>query len=141
MGRGHNWASFPQREWNNALLAVPESIENIGESGKIRTGARDLRSWMDPERVSGSDSRVRELAVLMLMKRCNCEYGFVRPELEMWLVQLALDPWARGPVWQDPPPSQGLQNFAVAVIGAGMGGLNAAVQLKHAGIPWVVKRG
>ena len=41
-------------------------------------------------------------------------------ELEMWLEQLALDPWARGLVWQDPPPSQGLRNFVVAVIGAGM---------------------
>jgi 4-hydroxyacetophenone monooxygenase len=59
-------------------------------------------------------------------------------ELEMWLEQLALDPWARGLIWQDPPPSQDLRNFVVAVIGAGMGGLNAAVQLKHAGIPHFV---
>jgi 4-hydroxyacetophenone monooxygenase len=59
-------------------------------------------------------------------------------EMEMWLEQLALDPWARGLVWQDPPPSQDLQNFVVAVIGAGMGGLNAAVQLQHAGIPYFV---
>jgi 4-hydroxyacetophenone monooxygenase len=59
-------------------------------------------------------------------------------ELEMWLEQLALDPWARGLVWQDLPPSADLRNFVVAVIGAGMGGLNAAVQLKHAGIPYFV---
>lgn len=45
------------------------------------------------------------------------------PELEMWLEQLALDPWARGLVWQDPPPTQDLSNFVVAVIGAGMGAL------------------
>ncbi|HUN59273.1 MAG TPA: NAD(P)/FAD-dependent oxidoreductase [Candidatus Binataceae bacterium] len=59
-------------------------------------------------------------------------------ELEMWLEQLALDPWARALTWQNPPLSQDLQNFVVAVIGAGMGGLNAAVQLKHAGIPYFV---
>jgi len=29
-------------------------------------------------------------------------------ELEMWLEQLALDPWARGLVWQDPPTIPGL---------------------------------
>jgi cation diffusion facilitator CzcD-associated flavoprotein CzcO len=59
-------------------------------------------------------------------------------ELEMWLEQLALDPWARGLVWQDLPASPDLRNFVVAVIGAGMGGLNVAVQLKHAGIPYFV---
>ena len=59
-------------------------------------------------------------------------------EFELWLEQLALDPWARGLVWQEPPPAQDLRKFNVAVIGAGMGGLNAAVQLKHAGIPYFV---
>jgi 4-hydroxyacetophenone monooxygenase len=59
-------------------------------------------------------------------------------EFELWLEQLALDPWARGLVWQEPPPAQELRKFNVAVIGAGMGGLNAAVQMKHAGIPYFV---
>jgi 4-hydroxyacetophenone monooxygenase len=61
-------------------------------------------------------------------------------EIDMWLEQLALDPWARGHVWreQHQPSSQRLQQFSVAVIGAGMGGLNAAVQLKHAGIPFTL---
>src|ERR1700733_14631907 len=34
-----------------------------------------------------------------------------KSELEMWLEQLDLDPWARGIVWQDPTPSQDLRNF------------------------------
>jgi 4-hydroxyacetophenone monooxygenase len=60
-------------------------------------------------------------------------------EIDMWLEQLALDPWARGHVWNEPRPSpERLQHFSVAVIGAGMGGLNAAVQLKHAGIPFTL---
>ncbi|MGD0292159.1 MAG: NAD(P)-binding domain-containing protein [Candidatus Binataceae bacterium] len=59
-------------------------------------------------------------------------------ELEMWLEQLALDPWARGLVWPAPPPAEDLSKFVVAVIGAGMGGLNAAVVLKRAGIPYFV---
>jgi 4-hydroxyacetophenone monooxygenase len=56
----------------------------------------------------------------------------------MWLEQLALDPWARGHVWEDEPSPERLNQFAVVVIGAGMGGLNAAVQLKHAGIPFTL---
>ncbi len=59
-------------------------------------------------------------------------------ELELWVEQLALDPWARGLVWHEPPPEEDLEEFTVAVIGAGMGGLNAAVQLQHAGIPYFV---
>src|SRR5271170_13850 len=47
-------------------------------------------------------------------------------ELEMWLEQFALDPWARGFIWPDPPPLQDLRNFVVAVIGAGLGGLECS---------------
>src|SRR5262249_29446544 len=36
-------------------------------------------------------------------------------EFEMWVEQLALDPWARSLVWSDPPASQDVQKFAVAV--------------------------
>ena len=59
-------------------------------------------------------------------------------ELEMWMEELALDPWARGLAWSGGTPPAGAANFSVLVIGAGMGGLNAAVQLKHAGIPFTV---
>jgi 4-hydroxyacetophenone monooxygenase len=59
-------------------------------------------------------------------------------ELEMWMEQLGLDPFARGLQWDDVPAPDRIEHFSVVVIGAGMGGLNAAVQLKHAGIPFVV---
>lgn len=59
-------------------------------------------------------------------------------ELDMWLEQLALDPFARGITWPEPPSRESLEKFSVIVIGAGMGGLNAAVQLAHAGIPFTV---
>jgi 4-hydroxyacetophenone monooxygenase len=59
-------------------------------------------------------------------------------EVEMWLEQSALDPWARG-ITRAPRPSPSRRDsFTVAVIGAGMGGLNAAVQLERAGVPYVV---
>jgi 4-hydroxyacetophenone monooxygenase len=59
-------------------------------------------------------------------------------DLEMWLEELALDPWARGFSWSAEAPPAGVADFSVAVIGAGMGGLNAAVHLKRAGIPFTV---
>ena len=54
---------------------------------------------------------------------------------ELWREQLALDPWARG--LSAPLPSKQV-DFSVAVIGAGMGGLNAGVHLKHVGIPFMM---
>src|SRR6185437_8096297 len=59
-------------------------------------------------------------------------------ELELWIEELALDPWVRGLNWDQLPPVERVDGFSVVVIGAGMGGLNAAVQLKHAGIPYTV---
>ena len=40
--------------------------------------------------------------------------------------------------WTEPPAAEAVEEFSVVVIGAGMGGLNAAVQLKQAGIPFTV---
>jgi 4-hydroxyacetophenone monooxygenase len=58
--------------------------------------------------------------------------------LPMWIEELALDPWARGLNWRDASDAERATHFSVTVIGAGMGGLNAAVQLKRAGIPYTV---
>ena len=49
-----------------------------------------------------------------------------------------MDPWARGLEWKTPPPAERLEAFNVIVIGGGLGGLNAAIQLKRAGIPFTV---
>lgn len=58
-------------------------------------------------------------------------------ELELWREELAIDPYARGLTWSgERPPAAG--DFTVAIIGAGMGGLNAAALLKKAGVPFTV---
>ncbi len=67
-----------------------------------------------------------------------CGEEIAAADQEMWLEQLAVDPWARALVWREQPPPDRLQEFSVVVIGAGAGGLGAAVQLKHAGVPFVV---
>jgi cation diffusion facilitator CzcD-associated flavoprotein CzcO len=59
-------------------------------------------------------------------------------EIDLWIEMLALDPWVRGVSWREEPSSDRLDDFSVAVIGAGMGGLIAAVQMKRIGIPFAV---
>jgi 4-hydroxyacetophenone monooxygenase len=53
---------------------------------------------------------------------------------EFFLQDLAVDPWARGLKWRETPDPKRLADFSVTIIGAGMGGLIAAAQLKKAGI-------
>ncbi len=55
-------------------------------------------------------------------------------DVELWIEELGLDPWIRGLNWEQPVPAKRLENFSVIVVGSGMGGLNAAAQLLHAGI-------
>ena len=59
-------------------------------------------------------------------------------EVELWIEETGLNPWARSLQWRREPPADRLANFSVAVLGTGLGGLNAAVQLKRAGIPFTV---
>jgi 4-hydroxyacetophenone monooxygenase len=62
-------------------------------------------------------------------------------ELGLWVEQMGLDPMARSFQWpedREPPSPEQRARYLVLVIGAGMGGLNAAMQLKRAGIPYVL---
>lgn len=58
--------------------------------------------------------------------------------INLYLEELALDPWARAHKWQAAPDPERLHNFTVTIIGAGMGGLNAALQLKRMGVRYTV---
>jgi 4-hydroxyacetophenone monooxygenase len=59
-------------------------------------------------------------------------------EVDYLIEELALDPHARGLKWDAAPNSQELSEFHVVVIGAGLAGVNAAVRLKKAGVPFTV---
>ena len=55
-------------------------------------------------------------------------------DIELWVEELGLDPFARGVQAQPEPERRSPSDFRVLVIGAGMMGINAGVQLKHAGM-------
>lgn len=59
-------------------------------------------------------------------------------DLPIWAQETALDRWARGVNWRGGTAPDAVKDFKVAVIGTGISGLNTAVQLKRAGIPFVV---
>ena len=59
-------------------------------------------------------------------------------DFDIWQEETALDRWARGVKWSGGKTPDAAKNFRVAVIGTGISGLNTAVQLKRAGIPFTV---
>jgi 4-hydroxyacetophenone monooxygenase len=80
----------------------------------------------------GPEERLRRSVPLTLGEELDdAEFEYCREEL-------ALDPWARTLSWSEPPPAERLEGFSVTVIGAGFGGLNVALMLKRAGIPYTV---
>jgi len=57
-------------------IAVPNVVKALSNSPGLASKVFPLANYFMNQ--SKLDPRVRELAVLMLMKRCHCEYGFVR---------------------------------------------------------------
>ncbi len=58
------------------VKAVPNVVKALANSPGLAGKVFPLANYFMNQ--SGLDKKYRELAVLMLMKRCNCEYGFVR---------------------------------------------------------------
>ena len=100
-----------------------------------RKGAAFLKAYRD----SGAGDiaigpRDRLAVSLGLMLGQTLEGENLRHHVE----ELALDPAVRSLHWREKPDPARLKDFTVTVIGAGMGGLNAALQLRQAGFPFTV---
>jgi 4-hydroxyacetophenone monooxygenase len=100
-----------------------------------RKGADFLKAYRDggagPIDV-GPRERLPDSLGLMLGRTLEGE------DLQHHLEELAIDPAARALKWRDRPDPDRLKDFTVTIIGAGMGGLNAALQLREAGFPFTV---
>ena len=94
----------------------------------LMTGSGSAGTYFDP----GSLDRLPrslELAVGQELTKDAVDWG---------IEEFGLDPWARSLRWEAEPSPNRVSEFSVTVIGAGLGGLNAALQLKRAGIPFRV---
>jgi uncharacterized peroxidase-related enzyme len=67
---------FEGFETQFGVRGVPNVAKALANSPGLATRVFPLANYFMNQ--SALDKRVRELAVLMLMKRCECEYGFVR---------------------------------------------------------------
>ncbi|MBN8899516.1 MAG: hypothetical protein J0H57_00645, partial [Rhodospirillales bacterium] len=91
-----------------------------------RKGAAFLKSYRDdgagPISIGPSERLPASLS-LMLGRTLRGE------ELHHYIEETAIDPAVRSLRWQETPDPARMKDFPVTVIGAGMGGLNAALQL------------
>jgi 4-hydroxyacetophenone monooxygenase len=116
-----------------ADATTPASAEDIALLR--RKGAEFLKAYRDRGAGDidiGPRDRLPVSLGLMLGKSLTGE------NLQHHLEETGLDPAARALRWQRTPDPERLKDLTVTVIGAGMGGLNAALQLREAGFPVTV---
>ena len=65
-----------EQQFNLRGIGIPNVVKALANSPGLATRVFPLANYFMTK--SPLPARVRELAVLMLMKRLNCEYGFVR---------------------------------------------------------------
>ena len=114
-------------------LAAPATDEDVALLR--RKAAAFLKSYRDSGAGAidiGPRARLADSLSLLLGRRMEGE------SLQHHLEELALDPKARALRWQAAPDPARLADFTVTVIGGGMGGLNAALQLREAGFKFTV---
>lgn len=130
---------------DESLLDLPTEKVSIGnffatriaDDANIAALRAKAADFLKNVRKTGSGVEIGEQD--RLYRALGLSVGEELPESErgIWMEQTALDPWARGLDWHGPSAPQARDKFRVAVIGTGLSGLNAAVHLKRAGIPFI----
>ncbi len=116
---------------------VDDAAMSEAEIGAVRALAletiRALRDGRAVPPVSPSDEDLVRLLTWCAGEAVGAEY------LPLALEEMRLDDRdERGLTWTSPPDSETLAKFQVVIIGAGLGGLCAAIRLEQAGVPYVV---
>ena len=121
---------------NSAKFGVGREMANDADADRIKAkGAAFLKQYRDS---GAGDIDIGPAARLRQSLSLTAGHEISEQELHIWQEEAALDRWARGVHWQGGEPPKAAEAFKVAVIGTGISGLNVAVQLKQAGIPFVV---
>jgi len=109
----------------------------VHESDVAKVRAKAL-AWLQGLRDGSGEADLGPMS--RLPRALELIYGRTIPqrELPMWLEETGIDPLARGLKWKGQPTREQKEGFLVVVVGAGISGISAAVQLKAAGIPFVV---
>jgi 4-hydroxyacetophenone monooxygenase len=131
-------ASVAATEVRSRVLGLAEAmvLAHASDAELLQTKAAELLKSL---RDSGAgDVGVGSLDRLPTSLSLACGEEIPAADVELWVEQVALDPWARALTWRKEPAPERLQEFSVVVIGAGGGGLGAAVYLERAGVPYVV---
>ena len=120
----------------SAKFGVGKEMADDADADLIKAkGAAFLKQFRDSgvgEIDLGPQERMRQSLSL------TAGHEIPESEIHIWQEEAALDRWSRGVKWQGGEAPKAAAAFKVAVIGTGICGLNVAVQLKKAGIPYVV---
>lgn len=130
-------ASVPDELAGSDFRGPQPSIINAGHARLLRAKAAEfLKGCRNAgiEHCTLPESRLRRAMQLTVGS------SIPQDELELWREQMGLDPMARSFQWpQDREPTKEQRDrHHIVVIGAGMGGLTAGMQLKKAGIPFTI---
>src|SRR6478735_6523624 len=131
-------AAVAATEVHSRLLGLAEAmvLAHAADAELLQSKAADLLKSLRDGGVG--DISVGPLDRLATSLSLACGEEIPPADVELWVEQLAFDPWARALAWREEPQQERLREFSVVVIGAGGGGLGAAVYLERAGVPYVV---